>query len=137
VPVEDTAVATAALRSRFPALRGPDPDGFCYAASDRAETIRTVAASCDMVLVLGHEDDADTRHLTHLVRSSRAKANVIGDATEILSSWLAGTSAIGLAESTSAPPALAGQVTQALSGLGPLSVTRRMVSTDVTGRQPG
>jgi 4-hydroxy-3-methylbut-2-enyl diphosphate reductase len=137
VPVEDTAGATAALRSRFPALRGPDPDGFCYAASDRAETIRTMAASCDMVLVLGHEDDADTRHLTHLVRSNRAKANVIGDATEILSSWLAGTSAIGLAESTSAPPALAGQVTKALSGLGPLSVTRRVVSTDVTGRQPG
>lgn len=134
VPVEDTGVATAALRSRFPALRGPDPDGFCYAASDRAETIRTMAASCDMVLVLGHEDDTDTRQLTHLARSSHAKANVIGDVTGILPSWLAGTSAIGLAESTCAPPALAGQVTQALSGLGPLSVTRRVVTTEVTGR---
>jgi 4-hydroxy-3-methylbut-2-enyl diphosphate reductase IspH len=87
-----------------------------------------------MVLVLGHEDDADTRQLTHLARSSHAKANVIGDVTGILPSWLAGTSAIGLAESTCAPPALAGQVTQALSGLGPLSVTRRVVTTEVTGR---
>ncbi len=90
VPVEDTPIATAALRSRFPALRGPDPDGFCYAASDRAETIRTVAASSDLVLVLGAEDDADTRHLAALARSNRAKANVIADVTEIIPSWLAG-----------------------------------------------
>jgi 4-hydroxy-3-methylbut-2-enyl diphosphate reductase len=134
VPVEDTAPATAALRSRFPALRGPDPDSFCYAASDRAETVRTMATSCDMVLVLGPEDDADTRYLTGLVRSSHAKANVVGDVTQIVPSWLAGTSAIGLAESTSAPASLAAQVTAALSGLGPLSVTRRVVSTEVTGR---
>ena len=35
-----------------------------------------------------------------------------------------------------APPALAAQVTEALSGLGPLSVTRRRVSTEIVGR-PG
>ena len=134
VPVEDTPIATAALRSRFPALRGPDPDGFCYAASDRAETVRTVASSSDLVLVLGSEDDPDTRHLTALARSNRAKANVIADVTEIIPSWLAGTSAIGLAESTAAAPGLAARVTEALSGLGPLSVTRRLVSTEVTGR---
>ena len=134
VPVEDTPIATAALRSRFPALRGPDPDGFCYAASDRAETVRTVASSSDLVLVLGTEDDPDTRHLTALARSNRAKANVIADVTEIIPSWLAGTSAIGLAESTAAAPGLAARVTEALSGLGPLSVTRRLVSTEVTSR---
>jgi 4-hydroxy-3-methylbut-2-enyl diphosphate reductase len=134
VPVEDTPIATAALRSRFPALRGPDPDGFCYAASDRAETVRTVAASSDLVLVLGTEDDPDTRHLTALARSNRAKANVIADVTEIIPSWLAGVSAVGLAESTAAAPGLAARVTEALSGLGPLSVTRRQVTTEVTGR---
>ena len=47
---------------------------------------------------------------------------------------LGGVSVIGLAESTSAGPALAGQVTQALSGLGVLSVTTRQVSTEVVGR---
>jgi 4-hydroxy-3-methylbut-2-enyl diphosphate reductase len=134
VPVEDTAAATAALRSRFPALRGPDPDGFCYAASDRAETVRTMAASCDVVLVLGSEEDADTRYLTGLARSSHAKANVIGDVTGIVPAWLAGTSAIGIAESTAAASGLAARVTEALSGLGPLSVTTRRVTTEVAGR---
>jgi 4-hydroxy-3-methylbut-2-en-1-yl diphosphate reductase len=134
IPVEDTTSVAAALRSRFPAARSPDPDTFCYAPSDRTETIRTVATSCDVVLVLGTEDDADTRYLTGLARSCHAKAHVIADVTEILPSWLAGTSAIGLAESTSPIPRLADQVTRALSGLGPLSVTRRHVSTQVTSR---
>jgi 4-hydroxy-3-methylbut-2-en-1-yl diphosphate reductase len=134
VPVEDTAAATAALRSRFPALRGPDPGGFCYAASDRAETVRTMAASCDVVLVLGAEEDADTRYLIGLARSSHAKAHVICEVTEIIPGWLAGTSAIGIAESTAAASGLAARVTGTLSGLGPLSVTTRRVSTEVAGR---
>jgi 4-hydroxy-3-methylbut-2-enyl diphosphate reductase len=134
VPVEDTTVATEALRSRFPALRGPDPDGFCYAASDRAETVRAMAGSCAMVLVLGSEDDPDTRYLTGLARSSHAKANVIGAVTDIVPSWLAGAGSVGLVQSTVAPPGLAAQVTEALSGLGPLSVTQRVVHTEVTGR---
>jgi hypothetical protein len=46
---------------------------------------------------------------------------------------LAGTDTIGIAESTSASPDLAGQVTRALSGLGSLSVITRHVSTDVIG----
>lgn len=136
IPVEDTTAVAAALRSRFPALRGPDPDAFCYAASDRTETIRTVASSCDVVLVLGAENDADTRYLTGLARSCHAKAHVVGDVTEIAASWLAGTSAIGLAESTSAGAGLAAQVTRALSGLGPLSVTRRQVTTEIQGTRP-
>jgi len=43
---------------------------------------------------------------------------------------------IGLAETVSARPRLAGQVATALSGLGPLSVTRRQVSTEILGTHP-
>ncbi len=68
IPVEETAPVSAALRSRFPALRGPDPDRFCYAASDRKETVRAVAAASDLVLVLGAEDEPDTRLLAGLAR---------------------------------------------------------------------
>ena len=59
---------------------------------------------------------------------------MIGAVTDIVPSWLAGAGSIGLAQSTVAPSALVGQVTEALSGLGPLSVTQRVVHTEVTGR---
>jgi len=136
VPVEEAAPVSTALRSRFPALRGPDPDGFCYAASDRKETIRAIAAASDLVLVLGTEDEPDTRQLAALARAGRAKAHVIGDTGQVEPSWLAGVGTIGLAETFSAQPGLADRVTTALSGLGPLSVTRRRVTTEILRTHP-
>ena len=133
IPVEDAAPVIAALRSRFPALRGPHPDGFCYAASDRAETVRVIASASDAVLVLGAPDAPDSRRISALARDCGARTHVVSSACDILPAMLTGASAIGLAESTSASPALVGQVTEALSGLGPLSVTSRRVSTEVVG----
>jgi 4-hydroxy-3-methylbut-2-enyl diphosphate reductase len=133
IPVEDSAPVIAALRSRFPALRGPHPDGFCYAASDRAETVRVIASASDAVLVLGAPDEPDSRRISALARDCGAHTHVVSSVCDILPSMLAGASAIGLAESTSASPGLAAQVTDALSGLGPLSVTSRRVSTEVVG----
>jgi len=134
IPVEEATPVAAALRSRFPAVRGPQPDGFCYAASDRAESIRVIASACDAMLVVGAADSPDSRHMCGLARDGGTRAHVIEQAGDIAPAMLSGASAIGLAESTSAGPALARQVTEALSGLGPLSVTRRRVITEVTGR---
>ncbi len=133
IPVEDSVPVAAALRSRFPALHGPHPDGFCYAASDRAETIRVIASASDVMLVLGSADSPDARQLSRLARDRGARTHVVGEAGDILPTMLSGAGTIGLAESTSASPDLAGQVTDALSGLGQLSVTSRHVSTDVVG----
>ena len=136
IPVEATTPVTAALRSRFPAARGPHPDTFCYAPSDRAQTIRAVAAGSDLMLVLGDPDSADARQLSGLARDCGARTQVIAAAADLTPALLSGTTAIGLAESTSAPSVLAGQVIAALSGLGPLSVVRRQVSTHLTGGEP-
>ncbi len=133
IPVEDSAPVTAALRSRFPALHGPNPDGFCYAASDRAQTVRAIASACDTMLVLGAADAPDSRQVCGIARDGGTRAHIVSEAGDIVPAMLAGAGVIGLAESTSARPALAGQVTEALSGLGPLSVTTRRVSTEVVG----
>jgi 4-hydroxy-3-methylbut-2-enyl diphosphate reductase len=133
VPVEETFGASAALRSRFPALRGPDPGGFCYAASDREGTIRAVATASDVVLVLGAEDAPDTRRLAALAREGHAKVYLVTAPSQIFPAWLAGVTTIGLAETVSARASLADEITAALAGLGPLSVTRRRVSTEILG----
>ena len=58
---------------------------------------------------------------------------MVAETGDIVPAVISGTSAIGIAESTSAARDLADQVTEALSGLGPLSVTSRRVSTEVVG----
>ena len=136
IPVESAAPVTAALRSRFPSARGPHPDGFCYAPSDRAQTVRAIASGCELLLVLGDPDSADARQLSGLARDCGARAQVITAVTELTPAMLTGVSVIGMAESTSARAALAGEVTAALSGLGVLSVVHRQVSSQITGTQP-
>jgi 4-hydroxy-3-methylbut-2-en-1-yl diphosphate reductase len=130
-PVEETAPVVTALRSRFPALRDPQAGAACYAASDRAETIRAIASGCDAVLVLGSAGSADAASLAGLARSRGARAHVISEVSDIVPGMLAGVTAIGLAEATSASPGLTGRVITALSGLGPLSVLRRQVRTEI------
>jgi 4-hydroxy-3-methylbut-2-enyl diphosphate reductase len=133
IPVEDSTTAITALRSRFPALHGPHPDGLCYAASDRAQAVRAIASSCDVVLVLGWPDSLDTRQLSALARSCGTRTHVIARTADLSPDVLSGAGTIGLAESASARPAAAAQVTDAISGLGPLSVTSRRVTTEMIG----
>jgi 4-hydroxy-3-methylbut-2-enyl diphosphate reductase IspH len=83
--------------------------------------------------VLGAADAPDSRQVCGIARDGGTRAHIVGEAGGIIPSMLAGASVIGLAESTSARSALAGQVTEALSGLGPLSLTTRRVSTEVVG----
>jgi 4-hydroxy-3-methylbut-2-en-1-yl diphosphate reductase len=131
IPVESSAAVAGALRSRFPAVRRPHPDGFCYAPSDRAQTVRAIAADCELMLVLGDPDSADARQLSGLARDCGTRTQVIAAVGELTPAMLGGVSAIGMTESTSANSALAGQVTTALGGLGSLTVVRRQVSTQV------
>lgn len=134
IPIEDAAAVSAALSSRFPALRGPDPGAFCYAATDRMEAIRTIASACGIVLVLGPGGHPDTTMVCRAVRAAGGKAQAVLEPGAIAASWLAGADAVGLVETTAAAPGLAAGVIGALSGLGPLSVARRQVTTEVTGR---
>jgi 4-hydroxy-3-methylbut-2-en-1-yl diphosphate reductase len=95
-----------------------------------------VAAGSDLVLVLGDPDSADARQVSGLARDCGARTQIIAAAADLTPALLSGVTAIGMAESTSAPSVLAGQVVAALSGLGPLSVVRRQVSTQITDGQP-
>jgi 4-hydroxy-3-methylbut-2-enyl diphosphate reductase len=134
VPVEGSAGAAAALRSRFPAVRAPDPDGFCYAPSDRVDMVRAVATGADLMLILGDPDAADARQLAALARECKARTLTVAAVSEIIPSLVGGADTIGMAESTSAPAGLAAEVTTALGGLGPLSVVRREVRSHVARR---
>lgn len=133
IPVEDSAPVTAALRSRFPALHSPHPDGFCYAASDRAQAVRAIAEASDVMLVVGAPDSPDARQLSTLARACGTRTHLITCPADVSPDVLSGAGIIGLAQSTSAGAAAAGQVASAISGLGPLSVASRRVTTDVVG----
>jgi 4-hydroxy-3-methylbut-2-en-1-yl diphosphate reductase len=130
--LEAATPIVSALRARYPAARAAVPAEVCYAPSDRAGTIYSVALGSDLMLVLGDPKSADTRQMCGQARDSGTRVQVIGDVSDIQPTMLASVQTIGLAESTSAAAGLAAKVVDALSGLGRLSVARRRLSTEKT-----
>jgi 4-hydroxy-3-methylbut-2-en-1-yl diphosphate reductase len=135
--LEAGAPIVAALRSRYPAARPALPAETCYAASDRAGTIYSVALGSDLMLVVGDPQSSDARHVCALARDAGTRVQLIGDVDDIKPAMLTSVLAIGMAESTSAPAGLAARVLDALSGLGRLTVARRRLSTEKTASALG
>ena len=130
VALETAAPILAALRSRYPAAKAAVPADVCYAPSDRAGTIYSVALGSDLMLILGDPMSADTKQICGFARDSGTRVQVVADVGEIKPAMLTGILTIGLAESTSAQAGLAAQVLSALSGLGRLNVARRRLGTE-------
>lgn len=127
--VEYAMRVVAALRARYPRLRGPHPDDLCHAASDRLSTVRAVAGACDQVFVLGAATAPDTADLVDTARHVRNPVHVVDGLERIQPSWLAAAESIGIVTAPSAPPPLLHDVVDALSGMGPMSVVRRRTTT--------
>ncbi|HEU5158575.1 MAG TPA: 4-hydroxy-3-methylbut-2-enyl diphosphate reductase [Streptosporangiaceae bacterium] len=127
MPVEAVTPIVAALRARYPALRGQHPDQFCYAASDRLAAIRGASTLSDRTLVLGGADCADSQRLLEVAGGAR----LVTAAGDLRPEWLAGAATVTLTCGLGAAPGLPAEVIATLSGLGPLSVVERRVTSEV------
>ncbi|MGB6457061.1 MAG: hypothetical protein WBH47_21540 [Streptosporangiaceae bacterium] len=127
---EAGAPIVSALRSRYPTARPAVPAEVCYAPSDRAGTIYSVALCSDLMLVVGDPQSSDARQAGALARDAGTRVQLIGDIEDVKPAMLASVRSIGMAESTSAAAGLAAGVLDALSGLGRMTVARRQLSTE-------
>jgi len=133
IPVGSATEIIAALRASFPRVRGQHYDALCYAATDRAATVRQVASVSDLVLVLGAPGDPDSTQMLAEAAGPEAAAcrsvHRVAQVHDIEAGWLADAITIGTVLTRSAPPGLLAQVCDALSGLGPLSLVTRQTRT--------
>jgi 4-hydroxy-3-methylbut-2-enyl diphosphate reductase len=127
---DEASEIVAALLERFPEARGPGSDDICYATTNRQQAIRAVARQADLVLVAGSANSSNSVRLVETARRAGTPAYLIDGPEDIELSWLAGASVIGISAGASAPPAAVGQIVAALSGLGPIEVSERVVVTE-------
>jgi 4-hydroxy-3-methylbut-2-enyl diphosphate reductase len=128
--VDEAADVAAALRERFPAARAPGSDDICYATTNRQQAVRAVAAESDLVLVAGSANSSNSVRLVETARRAGTPAYLIDGPSDIELGWLAGVSTVGLTAGASAPPAVVEQIITALSGLGPVEVAERVITTE-------
>ncbi|RKT56214.1 4-hydroxy-3-methylbut-2-enyl diphosphate reductase [Saccharothrix australiensis] len=112
--VDETSVIVAALRERFPALRGPGSDDICYATTNRQEAVREVAREADLVLVVGSANSSNSLRMVELARRQGTPAHLVDDVSDLRDEWLEGVRVIGLSAGASAPPRLVEEVIAAL-----------------------
>jgi 4-hydroxy-3-methylbut-2-enyl diphosphate reductase len=128
--IDEAADVAGALREKFPQMRAPGSDDICYATTNRQAAVRAVAAEADLVLVAGSKNSSNSVRLVERSQRDGTPAYLIDGATDIDLSWLSGVSVVGLTAGASAPPAVVSEIINALSGLGTVTVTERVTTTE-------
>jgi 4-hydroxy-3-methylbut-2-enyl diphosphate reductase len=128
--VDETDEVVDALRARFPETVGPASSDICYATQNRQDAVRALARDCDLILVVGSVNSSNSKRLVEVAERAGCSAQLIDEASQIPPAILRGARRVGVTAGASAPEALVEQVTAALGGLGPTTLSERNVATE-------
>jgi len=117
--VDDTRELMDALAARFPAIRLPKKDDICYATQNRQDAVKTLAADCDVVLVVGAPESSNSNRLVEVARRLGVRSELVQSADEVDPAWLEGAKTVGVTAGASAPELLVEQVVERLAKLAP------------------
>jgi 4-hydroxy-3-methylbut-2-enyl diphosphate reductase len=112
--VDDTAAIVGALQARFPTILAPRSEDICYATSNRQAAVKSIAALCDRMLVIGAPNSSNSLRLAEVAERQGVPARLIPRAAEIDWDWLGTPTTVGLTAGASAPEVLVREVVEAL-----------------------
>jgi 4-hydroxy-3-methylbut-2-enyl diphosphate reductase len=104
--VDETTAILERLRKRFPSIVGPRTDDICYATTNRQAAVKQMAASCDLLLVIGSRNSSNSVRLVEVARDCGTDAHLIDNAAEVQEEWLTGRRVVGISSGASAPEEL-------------------------------
>ncbi|MEI6642315.1 MAG: 4-hydroxy-3-methylbut-2-enyl diphosphate reductase [Novosphingobium sp.] len=112
--VDDTREIVAALRTRFPEINGPRAEDICYATSNRQAAVKSIAARCELLLVIGAPNSSNSVRLVEVAERAGTPARLIQRGSEIDPAWIEGVETLGLTAGASAPEVLVREVVDRL-----------------------
>jgi 4-hydroxy-3-methylbut-2-enyl diphosphate reductase len=121
--VDDAKTIVAALRVRFPQIKGPKKDDICYATQNRQDAVKFMAPQCDVVIVVGSPNSSNSNRLREVAEHIGVEAYMVDSAAELRPEWLLNKKRIGVTAGASAPEVLVTEVIERLKGLGAARVT--------------
>ena len=121
--VDDTRDIIAALKKRFPEIKGPDVKDICYATQNRQEAVHHLAEESDVVLVIGAQNSSNSNRLRDLGTELNVPSYLIDDADSLNPDWIKGADVVGVTAGASAPEQLVDELIERLKALGGDNVT--------------
>lgn len=116
--VDETKSIIAKLKAEFPNLRLPKNEDICYATQNRQDAVKKMAASCDIVIVIGSKNSSNSNRLKELAENLGVRAYLIDFDFEIQPEWLSNVTNVGVTAGASAPEVLVEGVIKRLQNLG-------------------
>ena len=113
--VDDTAEIVAMLLHRFPTIQPPRGEDICYATSNRQAAVKTIAAACDAMLVIGAPNSSNSVRLVEVAMREGTPARLIQRASELDFAFLDGVRTLGLTAGASAPEVLVRELVDRLA----------------------
>ncbi len=116
--VDDTERMIEVLRERFPKITGPRKDDICYATQNRQDSVKKLAESCDVILVVGSTNSSNSNRLREIAVQQGKPAYLIDTADDIKKSWFDDIGTVGITAGASAPEILVQRVIEKLQEWG-------------------
>jgi len=112
--LDETRDIIAALRKRFPNIKGPAAQDICYATENRQVAVKHVASDADLLLVVGSDNSSNSNRLVEVARNLGTDSHLIDSFRNIRPEWLKGVKTIALTAGASAPECLVEEVVKFL-----------------------
>jgi 4-hydroxy-3-methylbut-2-enyl diphosphate reductase len=103
--VDETKDIIAALKVKFPNIKGPDKDDICYATQNRQDAVKLLARVCQFILVVGSPTSSNSNRLRELAEKRGCKAYLVDDPEQVKPEWFSSGN-IGVTAGASAPEVL-------------------------------
>jgi 4-hydroxy-3-methylbut-2-en-1-yl diphosphate reductase len=116
--LDETKDIIAALKKKFPNIKGPAAQDICYATENRQVAVKDVASESDLLLVVGSENSSNSNRLVEVARNLGTNAHLIDSFRNIQPEWLSGVKTIALTAGASAPECLVEEVVKFLTSSG-------------------
>ena len=121
--VDDTREIIAALKARFPGIRGPDVKDICYATQNRQSAVRLLVDRCDVILVIGADYSSNSNRLREIGAEAGTDSYLIPDAASLNPAWLEGARTVGITAGASAPEEIVQSLVDRLGKMFDITVT--------------
>ena len=116
--LDETKDIIAALRKKFPNIKGPAAQDICYATENRQVAVKRVASEADLLLVVGSDNSSNSNRLVEVARNLGRNSHLIDSFRNIKPEWLDGVKTIALTAGASAPECLVEEVVKFLDTKG-------------------
>jgi 4-hydroxy-3-methylbut-2-enyl diphosphate reductase len=135
--VSDAARLIAALKTKYPNVKGPPKEDICYATTNRQSAVSAWSGDVDLVLVIGSQNSSNSRRLVETAKEQGRSAYLIDDQSQLDPAWLDGVGTVLVTAGASAPDHLVQALVRRLEAeFGGVTETRNLVQEDVSFELP-